>query len=134
MTKKLQKFISEIENQQKREDTMSLIKIMEEESGFKPSLNGKIIGYGSYHFQYENGKVGHRIVTGFSPRKQNLTIYIMNGFSGYKKELEKLGKHKISSKCCLYINKISDIDEKILRKIIKRSVSDMSKRYEIKQV
>lgn len=134
MTKNLQKFVSEIENKKRQDDTKSLIKIMEEESGFKSSLNGKIIGYGLYNFKYESGKVGHRIVTGFSPRKQNLTIYIMNGFSGYKKELEKLGKHKIGSKCCLYINKLADIDENILRKIIKRSVSDMSKRHEFKNV
>jgi len=134
MTENLQKFVSDIKNKQKQEDTKSLIKIMEEESGFKPSLNGEIVGYGLYDFKYESGKIGQRILTGFSPRKQHLTIYIMNGFSEYKKELEILGKHKRSSKCCLYVNKLADIDEKILRKIIKRSVSDMSQRHEIKKV
>ncbi len=132
MIKKLQEFLSEIENKQKREDAKSLIKIIEEESGFKPSLKGKIIGYGLYEFKYQSGKVGHRIVTGFSPRKQNIAIYIINGFSKYKKELDKLGKHKISSKCCLYVNKLSDIDEMIFRKIIKQSVLEMSKRHEVK--
>jgi hypothetical protein len=132
MNNDLIKFIIGIEGKQKQNDTKSLIKLMEEESGFKASLNGKIIGYGIYGFKYENGKDGVRIVTGFSPRKQSFTIYIMNGFSKYTKELEKLGKHKISSKCCLYINRLADIDEKILRKIINKSVSDMSKLHDIK--
>lgn len=131
MNKDLQEFVSGIESK-KQDDTKLLIKTMEEASGFKASLNGKIIGYGLYGFKYENGKDGVRIVTGFSPRKQNFTIYIMNGFSKYKKDLEKLGKHKISNKCCLYINKLADVDEKILKKIIKHSVSDMSKRHDFK--
>jgi len=125
MNKDLQEFVSSIESKQKQDDTKSLIKLMEE-----ASLSGKIIGYGLYDFKYKNGKDGDRIVTGFSPRKQNLTIYIMNGFSKYKNELEKLGKHKISNKCCLYINKLADVDKDILRKIIKQSVSDMSKKHD----
>ncbi len=132
MNKDLQEFVSSIEGKQKQDDTKLLIKLMEEASGFEASLSGKIIGYGLYGFKYKNGKDGDRIVTGFSPRKQNLTIYIMNGFSKYKNELEKLGKHKISNKCCLYINKLADVDKDILRKIINQSVSDMSKKHNFK--
>jgi len=131
MNKKLRNFVSEIENKQKQEDTKLLTRIIEEESGFKPSLNGKIIGYGLYNFKYANGKGGTSIVVGFSPRKQNIAIYIMPGFSEYGKMLKKLGKHK-TSKCCLYINKLADVNEEVLRNIIKQSVFDMSQKYECK--
>ncbi len=131
MKKELREFLSQIESERKREDSKSLIKLMEEESGYKASLHGKIIGFGLYHYKYDSGREGDAIVTGFSPRKQNIAIYIMPGFSKYKKNLDKLGKHK-TSKTCLYINKLSDVNESMLRKLIKRSVSDMSKKYECK--
>lgn len=131
MKKDIKDFIAKIENETKRKDSVTLLKIMEEESGFKAWLYGNIIGFGQYHYKYDSGREGDAIVTGFAPRKQNLTIYIMPGFPDYKKELDKLGKHK-ASKCCLYINKLADVDEKILRKIIKRSVSDMTKKYDCK--
>ncbi len=133
MNQSLKEFISTIESKQKREDTESLVKLMEEASGFKPFLDGKIIGFGLYDFKYKNGKDGRRIVTGFSPRKQNLTIYVMNGFENYQNELEKLGKYKISDKCCLYINKLADVNETILKNIIKRSVADMAKRHHCRE-
>lgn len=132
MDKELQQFIRGIQGKQRQDDAKLLIKLMEEGSGFKASLNGKIIGFGFYQFKYKNGKDGVRIATGFSPRKQNFTLYIMNGFSTFKPELQKLGKHKISSKCCLYINKLADIDESVLKKIIQKSISEISKRHNIK--
>ena len=128
MNKRLKEFISQIESSVKRKDSNSLIKIMEEESGFKAVLHGKIIGFGLYHYKYESGREGDGIVTGFSPGKQNITIYIMPGFSEYEKELEILGKHR-TGKSCLYINNLAEVDEKILRKIIRNSVAVMSKRY-----
>ena len=88
--------MSEIENKQKQEDTKSLIKIIEEESGFRPSLNGKIIGYGLYDFKYANGTDGISIVTGFSPRKQNIAIYIMPGFSEYGKNLVSIRQASVA--------------------------------------
>ncbi len=128
MTKELKEFLSQIENKRKREDAVFLIKLMEEESGYKASLHGKIIGFGFYDYKYESGREGTAIVTGFSPRKQNITIYIMPGFSEYEKELEKIGKHK-TGKSCLYIKKLSDLDEMVLRSIVRDSVSVMSQRY-----
>ena len=129
MKKDLRDFLNNIEKESKRDDSKALVKIMAQESGYKARLHGKIIGFGQYHYKYDSGREGDAIVTGFSPRAQNITIYIMPGFSDYQKELESLGKHK-SSKSCLYINKLSDINEKSLRKIIKHSVQVMKKRYE----
>lgn len=132
MKKNLKEFLAGIENKTKLNDSKALIKIMEEESGYKAALNGQIVGFGIYHYVYDSGREGDFIVTGFSPRKQKLSIYIIPGFSKYEKDLEKLGKHKIA-KSCLYINKLADIDEKILRKIIRSSVVEMKKKYECRE-
>jgi hypothetical protein len=127
----LEKFFSNIENETKRKDTARILEIMEEESGYEPVLDGKIVGFGQYKFKYADGRDGVGIVTGFSPRQQYIVIYIMPGFSKYRKELEMLGKHK-TAKVCIYLNKLADIDEKILRKIIKSSVKEMKTKYECK--
>ncbi|MES3008857.1 MAG: DUF1801 domain-containing protein [Pseudomonadota bacterium] len=129
MNKVLETFISNIENETKRNDSARILKIMEEESEYKPVLNGKIIGFGQYRFKYADGREGVGIVTGFSPRQQYIVVYIMSGFSKYGKELEILGKHK-TAKVCIYFNKLADIDEKILRKMIKSSVKEMKATYE----
>ena len=131
MKNDLKGFISSIENKQKREDTITLVKLMEEEAGYKGYLTGNIIGFGKYQYKYESGREGESIVVGFSPRKQNIAIYIMPGFSKYEDILEALGKHKIG-KSCLYINKLADIEIEQLRKIVNRSVKIMQKRYKCK--
>lgn len=84
-----------------------------------------IVGFGSYHYKSErSSQEGDWPLTGFSPRKQSLTIYVMPGFEHYQELLEKLGKHK-TSKSCLYINKLSDVDMDILKKIIEKSYLHM---------
>ncbi len=128
MNRDLKEFINEIENETKRNDCKALVQLMEKESGYKANLHGKIVGFGLYHYKYDSGREGDAIVTGFSPRSQNISIYIMPGFSDYKKELESIGKYK-TGKSCLYIKKLIDVDEKILRKIIKHSVQVMKKKY-----
>jgi len=128
MKNDVREFLNAIEKESKRNDCKLLTKIMEQESGYKAALSGKIIGFGLYHYKYESGREGDAIVTGFSPRSSNITIYIMPGFSDYEKELETLGKVK-KGKSCLYVNKLVDLDEKILRKIIRHSVKTMQKRY-----
>lgn len=125
----LKHYLTAIENKAKRDDSLALVKIMEEESGFKAALCGRIVGFGLYHYVYDSGREGDAIVTGFLPGSQHFSLYIMPGFSDFTKELEKLGKHK-TAKCCLYIRKLADVDEKVLRKIIKRSVIAMKKRHE----
>ena len=79
-----------------------------------------IIGFGSVHYKYKTGREGDMPAVGFSPRKSSLSVYIMAGFDEYKHMLDKLGKHKIG-KSCLYINKLADVDEAVLRKMIKAS-------------
>lgn len=129
MNKELNNFISSIENDRRREDSIVLLALMEEESGYKPYLTANMIGFGTYHYKYESGREGDFFVVGFSPRKQNLAIYIMPGFSSYKSILDRLGKHKVG-KSCLYINKLADVELKVLRKLVKKSVIDMQKKYD----
>lgn len=125
----LKHYLAAIKHDTMRKDAAALVKIMEEESGYKAALCGRIVGFGLYHYVYDSGREGDAIVTGFLPGAQHFSLYIMPGFSDFTKELENLGKHK-TAKCCLYIRKLADVDEKVLRKIIKRSVITMKKRYE----
>ena len=88
-----------------------------------------IVGFGTYHYRYASGREGDSLITGFSPRKQNLAIYIMPGFSSYQSELKKLGRHK-AGKSCLYVRSLGDIDMGILKSIISDSVSFMRQKYD----
>jgi len=121
-------FLQQLENDQQREDSLALIGLMEEESGYQAALHGTMIGFGMYHYKYASGREGDWFVTGFAPRKRNMTVYIMPGFSDYEKELAKIGKHK-TAKSCLYFNKLADLDEKMLRKMVRHSVKTMQKKY-----
>lgn len=121
-------FISSVENENRRRDAKELLSIMEAESGYKPRLSGSIIGFGKYDYKYESGREGTSAVVAFSPRKQNLVLYIMPGFESNQDLLKYLGKHK-TGKSCLYINKLTDIDLTILKKIIKASVRVMKNRH-----
>jgi hypothetical protein len=124
-----EELISNIENPDKRQDALEVLSLLEDVSGNKAYLSGKIIGFGKYHYKYESGLEGDSAVIAFSPRKQNLVIYIMPGFSKYADLLHLLGKHKVG-KSCLYLNKIADIDIKILRQIAKLSIIEMNEKYE----
>lgn len=123
-------FLSSVKDERRREDGRRLLGIFKEVTGMKPAMWGtSIIGFGSYHYESErSAQKGDWPLTGFSPRKANLTIYIMPGFKTYGALLKKLGKHK-KSVSCLYVNKLSDIDVPTLKKIIKESVKDMKKRH-----
>lgn len=124
-------FIAAVIPEEKRKDCQELLKIFEEVTKEKPAMWGpSIVGFGSYHYKSERSKQeGDWPLTGFSPRKQNITIYIMSGFSNYKNFMEKIGKHKISGGSCLYIKRLSDIDVGILKKLIAASVQYMKKKY-----
>ncbi|MEJ2757339.1 MAG: DUF1801 domain-containing protein [Anaerolineales bacterium] len=98
-------------------------------TGETPQMWGdSIIGFGSYHYTYASGREGDWMLTGFSPRKQNLTLYIMDGFEEYEDLLKDLGKFK-TGKSCLYINKLADVDTNVLKKLVKASVTHMKKAY-----
>ncbi|MBD3270831.1 DUF1801 domain-containing protein [Candidatus Peregrinibacteria bacterium] len=124
-------FLESIEPKTKQADGYKLLKFFEEITGLKAKKWGNsIIGFGKYHYKYQSGQEGDWMLTGFSPRKQRISIYIMPGFSNYKKELSALGKHK-HSVSCLYINKLSDIDLNVLKTIILKSIEEMKAKYEI---
>lgn len=122
-------FINQIEDEQKRKDCKQLSKLMRAITGKQAKMWGtSIIGFGSYHYIYKTGNEGDWMITGFSPRKQNISIYIMSGFKGHAALLKKLGNHK-TAKSCLYIKKLDDIDINILEMIIAKSVADIRGKY-----
>lgn len=123
-------FIDAVPDETKRDDARRLITIMKNLTGFEPKMWGpSIIGFGSYHYKYATGREGDAPLTGFSPRKNELSIYLNAEFTGKEDLLQQLGKHK-SGKGCLYIKKLQDIDEKVLEKLIKQSVSSIKMRNE----
>lgn len=127
-------FIKAIPDVAKRKDSAELLKFFKETTGEKAQMWGEaIVGFGSYHYKSERStQEGDWPLTAFSPRKQNLTVYVMNGFSEYTELLKSLGKYKISGGSCVYINKLSDINMTVLAKIIKKSVAAMKKKYKVK--
>ena len=130
--KSVNKFLNSVENERRRKDAFEVLPMFEKITGRKPVIWGdSIVGFSSYHYRHGSGQEGDWPTTGFSPRKQNLTIYIMPGFSKYQDLLKKLGKHK-TSVSCIYINKLDDIDKGILKKIISKSVRDMERMYKCK--
>ena len=115
------KFLDSVDSEQRKKDAKAVTKMMEEITGEKPVMWGaSIIGFGTYHYKYASGREADWMRIGLSPRKQNLTLYILSGFSDKEGLLKKLGKHE-TGKGCLYINKLEDIDINILRKMIKES-------------
>lgn len=122
-------FLNSIEDQQRREDCFKVLEIMQELTGCPARMWGKsIVGCDTYHYKYASGKEADWMLTAFSPRKTSLTIYIMPGFDDYSDLMEKLGKYK-TGKSCLYLKKLADVDLKILKKLIKKSIEDMRKKY-----
>lgn len=120
-------FLAAVENDQRREDCYKVLAIMRKITGEEPKMWGKtIVGFGTYHYKYATGREGDWMLTGFSPRKQSLTLYIMAGFDRYEELMAKLGKHK-TGKSCLYLNKLSDADPKVLTELIKQSVKHTAK-------
>jgi len=118
-------FLNKISDEERRADCFQVANIMEEITGEKPKMWGpSIVGFGSYHYKYDSGREGDWLVTGFSPRKKDLTLYIMMGFEKHRELMEKLGKHS-AAKSCLYIKRLSDIHVPTLKKLIKASVKDL---------
>lgn len=123
------KFLSAIENAQRRQDSMEVLDMMREITGEEPVMWGpSIVGFGEYHYKYESGREGDMFISGFSPRKQSLTVYVMPGFDRYEELMSRIGKHK-TGKSCLYINKLDDIDRSVLRELIDTSYQYMRKKY-----
>jgi Domain of unknown function (DU1801) len=122
-------FINAVPDATRRNDSLALLELFSRITDEKPKMWGaSIVGFGSYHYKSERSKQeGDWHLTGFSPRKQNLTLYIMLGFDDYAGLLADLGKHK-TSKGCLYINKLADVDIAVLEELITQSFVAMKKR------
>ena len=126
-------FLGAIEDKQQLSDARKLSAMMRTATGSRAKMWGaSIVGFGSYHYKYASGHEGDCFVTGYSPRKQNLSIYIMAGFSGCDKLMAKLGKHK-TGKSCLYIKRLDDVDEVVLNTLIEKSVKYMQGKYETRK-
>lgn len=119
-------FLNSLADDRKRQDSFTILNLMAEVTGAEPQMWGdSIVGFGRYHYKYASGREGDWFLTGFSPRKQNLTLYIMAGFDEYDNLLAKLGKYK-TGKSCLYIKKLADIDQTVLRELVKQSAEHMA--------
>jgi hypothetical protein len=115
-------FLNSITDDQQRKDAKAIAKIMREVTGKKATMWGdSIVGFGQYDYKYASGHEGSWPLTGFSPRKGNLSVYIMDGFKDRTALLKKLGKHK-TGKACLYIKRLEDVDLGVLKKLITASV------------
>lgn len=121
-------FLNTVPDEEKRADAFAVLKLMKQVTKAKPKMWGSsIVGFGEYHYTYESGREGDWFLTGFSPRKQSLTLYIMSGFARYDSLMKKLGKYK-TGKSCLYIKKLEDIDLVILKELITQSVNHVAAR------
>ena len=120
-------FLQTVKEESKRKDCEAVLKIMKQATKEKPKMWGtSIVGFGDYHYKYESGRENDWFQVGFSPRKQNITLYLMGGFNGHEDLLEKLGKHTIGGGC-LYIKKLEDVDTKVLKKLVSESVKRLKK-------
>ena len=129
-TQSVDTYLASVDNEQRRRDSLEVLEMMRDITGMKPEMWGSsMVGFGSYHYRYDSGREGDWFLTGFAPRKQALTLYIMDGFAGQDALMEKLGKHK-TGKSCLYINKLDDIHRPTLRKLIRKSVTHLKKKYD----
>lgn len=123
-------FIAAVEHPVRRADAQVLIEMMSRVTGCEPKMWGpSIIGFGRYHYRYDSGREGDFMITGFSPRKANLVVYILPGYDDIGEQLDQLGKHKIG-KSCLYVNKLADVDVDVLERIVTDSVEKMRRDYE----
>jgi len=122
-------FINKVDNETKRDDSFQLIEICKEITGFEPYMYGpSIVGFGNYHYKYESGHEGDAPLAAFSPRKEALVIYLTTNFDKREELLQKLGKHK-TTKGCVYIKKLDDVDVSVLKKMITLSIKHVKKLY-----
>ena len=118
-------FIDGIADEEKRQDCRHLVSLMKIATKAEPKMWGpNVVGFGDYHYKYESGRENDWFVAGFSPRKQNLTLYFMTGTERYKAILDRLGKHK-TGKGCLYVKNLADVDTEVLSELVSTSTRDL---------
>lgn len=130
---KVSDYIAAIEKEERRADCQRILDMMTEMTGWEPKIWGSnlksgIVGFGDYHYKYESGREGDFLRLGFSSRVANISIYIMPGYQDFDEELSRLGKHKIG-KACLYIKRLSDVDEAVLKEIMQKGLNQMAEKY-----
>lgn len=122
-TQSVAEFLNTVSDDVKRADSFRLVEIMKEATGFDPKMWGNaIVGFGSYHYKYESGHEGDAPKAGFSPRAKEFSLYLAKNYADREKLIQQLGKHKMRGGC-LYIKKLADINEDILRKMITLSIT-----------
>lgn len=124
----VKEFLNQVPDKERRDDCFAVAKMMEEITGDKPKMWGpSIVGFGTYHYKGASGREGDWMITGFSPRKKDLTLYIMAGFEKHPELMKQLGKHS-TGRSCLYIKRLSDLHVPTLKKLIKSSVKQLQKK------
>ncbi len=124
-------FLEAVGHPGRRADALALDRLFRDVTGWRPRMWGPtMVGYGQYHYVYASGREGDMLATGFSPRKSNLSIYIMPGYRDYSAILARLGKHR-HGKSCLYVNKLADIDTGVLEELIRAGLNDLQAKYPV---
>lgn len=122
-------FLESVDHEKRREDALSILEMMADITGLEAKMWGSsIVGFGDYHYKYDSGREGDFFKVGFSPRKASMTLYIMPGFDRYGELMGKLGKYK-TGKSCLYVNKLEDVNEEVLKELISESFDYMTRKY-----
>lgn len=122
-------YLDTIEDPRRRADCVAICALIEKVTKLEPRMWGpSIVGFGSYHYRYETGHEGDACLVGFSSRKPEIVLYIAEGFETRERLLRELGKHR-TGKVCVYIKRLSDIDVRVLEKLVKASVAEMRRRY-----
>ncbi len=122
-------YIAAITPETRQADIQTIHNIMCDLTGWEPKMWGpSIVGFGDYHYKYESGREGDFFRIGYSSRAQNITLYIMPGYQEFEDELSRLGKHKMG-KSCLYIKRLSDVDEAVLKEMLQKGLNIMAEKY-----
>lgn len=124
-------FVAGVEHAGRRADAEALLELMHDATGWEPRMWGpSIVGYGRYRYRLANGKEAESLATGFSPRKANTVLYVVTGYDELEDELAALGRHRIG-KSCLYVNRLSDLDFDVLRRIVVRGLDQLRTTHEV---
>jgi hypothetical protein len=124
-------FLGSVQHPTRRADSLALDKLLRQITGFESVMWGpSMVGYGRYHYRYDSGREGDFLATGFAPRKSNLSVYIMPGYTNFDPILDRLGKHK-KGKSCLYINKLADVDLDVLSELIQAGLKDLDQKWPV---
>ena len=122
-------YLATVEPERRRRESAALLEMMRRVTGCEPRMWGSsIVGFDRYAYKYDSGREGEWFVTGFAPRKQAMTVYVMLGFGHHDDLMARLGKHK-TGRSCLYINKLDDVDEAVLEELVRLGYRDMKARY-----